>query len=112
MRLPYRLHEKAAQLAQDRFWNFMAAPERLPLDRHAGLRRMKAISEKNTAVRRKTAAKSAGTKKPAAKKAAPKKAAAASKRGKSSGAKPQAKGGPSMLGGSSKSGYGHDDGEE
>jgi ribosome-associated protein len=40
------------------------------------LRRIKAISEKNTAVRRKTAAKSAGTKKPAAKKAAPKKAVA------------------------------------
>jgi ribosome-associated protein len=39
------------------------------------LRRIKAISEKNTAVRRKTAAKSAGTKKPAAKKAAPKKPA-------------------------------------
>lgn len=40
------------------------------------MRRIKAISEKNTAVRRKTAAKSAGTKKPAAKKAAPKKAVA------------------------------------
>jgi ribosome-associated protein len=44
---------------------------------------MKAISEKNTAVRRKTALKSAGTAKPAAKKAAPKVA-------KKSAAKPKA----------------------
>lgn len=36
------------------------------------MRRIKAISKKNTPVRRKTAAKSAGTKKPATKKAAPK----------------------------------------
>jgi ribosome-associated protein len=40
------------------------------------LRRIKAISEKNTAVRRKTAAKSAGTDKPATKKTAAKKPAA------------------------------------
>jgi ribosome-associated protein len=55
---------------------------------------MKAISEKNTAVRRKTALKSAGTAKPAAKKAAPKvakKSAATKPQGAKSGAAAKAK---------------------
>ena len=54
---------------------------------------MKAISEKNTAVRRKTASKSAGSTKSAVKKAAPTKAAApkAAKAGKAVAKKPAAK---------------------